>query len=310
MRYQEAYEIIDIGIVSNGIEIPITETLKTIYFDKAVEQIAMRSVLKKNIEEFTTSGKEYIFNNEDYSGQVYKVELDNKDVPFVDEASVISGISDDNISHIGYFLKTDNSRTGIITNVTQSANAVITSTAHGLTTNDYIIISEVKGATEAVTGNDIINGRSNVGTIPSDDQFTLNPAKDTTNGTNAHAYISGGIWELDNKQIHLTKTPSAGKTLKVYYYSKPLKKDSVRSRIDLPDQLIPVAIHETLGHFLNLAGNLQLGTGQMGLAKKIEKDYIETSRAKEPMPHLMPNPMQVFVTDRNGSPENTTGADN
>ena len=310
MRYQEAYELIDIGIVSTGIEIPITESLKIIYFDKAVEQIAMRSVLKKNIEEFTTSGKEYIFNNEDYSGQVYKVELDTKNVPFVDEASVISNISDDNISHIGYFLKTDNSRTGIITNVTQGVNAVITSASHGLTTDDYIIISEVSGATEAITGNDIINGRSNVGVTPSSNQFTLNPAKNTSSGTNAHAYISGGIWELDNKKIHLTKTPDAGKTLKVHYYAKPLKKDSVRSRIDLPDQLIPVAIHETLGHFLNLSGNLQLGTGQMGLAKKIEKDYVETSRAKEPMPHLMPNPMQVFVTDRNGSPENTTGADN
>ena len=47
----------------------------------------------------------------------------------------------------------------------------------------------------------------------------------------------------------------------------------------------------------------------MGLARKIEQDYIETSRAKEPMPHLIPNPMQVFVTTRNGSIENTTGAD-
>ncbi len=47
----------------------------------------------------------------------------------------------------------------------------------------------------------------------------------------------------------------------------------------------------------------------MGLAKKIEKDYIETSRAKEPMPHLMDNPMQVFVTDRNGSIGNLTGRD-
>ena len=47
----------------------------------------------------------------------------------------------------------------------------------------------------------------------------------------------------------------------------------------------------------------------MGLAKKIEQDYIETSRAKEPMPHMVPNQMQAFVTTRNGSIENTTGAD-
>jgi hypothetical protein len=81
------------------------------------------------------------------------------------------------------------------------------------------------------------------------------------------------------------------------------------SRVDLPQQLIPAAIHCTLGHFLNLGGNLQVGSGHMGLARKIEQDYMETSRAKEPMPHLIPNPMQVFVTTRNGSIENTTGAD-
>ena len=70
MRYQEAYELIDVGIIASGIEIPITESLKSIYFDKAIEQIAMRSVQKKNIEEFAVSGKEYIFTNEDYYRQV------------------------------------------------------------------------------------------------------------------------------------------------------------------------------------------------------------------------------------------------
>ena len=98
-------------------------------------------------------------------------------------------------------------------------------------------------------------------------------------------------------------------TLKVYYYGLPEPKSSMSSRVDLPSQLIPAAIHNTLGHFLNLGGNLQVGSGHMGLARKLEQEYIETSRAKEPMPHMVPNPMQVFVTTRNGSVENTTGAD-
>ena len=306
MRYQEAYELIDVGIIASGIEIPITESLKSIYFDKAIEQIAMRSVQKKNIEEFAVSGKEYIFTNEDYSGQVYKVELDQKDVPFVDESAVISNSEDDDVSHIGYFLKTDNSKTGVITNVSQASNAQITSVGHGLTTNDYVIISEVNGATEVNTDDDIVNGRRGVVYVMGSDTFTLSPSINTSGG---YAYQNGGIFELDNKKIHLTKNPSSGTTLKVYYYAKPLRKKNVRSRIDLPDQLIPAAVHTTLGHFVNLGGNLQVGSGHMGLAKKIEQEYIETSRAKEPMPHLIPNPMQSFVTTRNGSIGNLTGAD-
>ena len=47
----------------------------------------------------------------------------------------------------------------------------------------------------------------------------------------------------------------------------------------------------------------------MGLSKNIEQEYIETSRAKEPMPHMVPNTMQTFVTTRNGSIGNLTGAD-
>ena len=305
MRYQEAYELIDVGIISGGIEIPITESLKSVYFDKAIEQIAMRSVQKKNIESFSTNGKAYTFTNEDYSGQVYKVELDQKDVPFVDESAIISNVEDDDISQIGFYLKTDNSKTGIITGVSQAGSAAITtSTNHNLTTDDYIIISEVNGATEPYTDNDVVNGRRTPVYVINTTSFTV-----SINTSGGYAYQNGGIWELDNKQIHLTKNPDSGATLKVFYYAKPLRKENVRSRIDLPDQLIPAAIHQTLGHFVNLGGNLQVGSGHMGLARKIEQEYIETSRAKEPMPHMVPNPMQSFVTTRNGSIGNLTGAD-
>tara|TARA_R100001443_G_scaffold16125_2_gene25922 strand:+ start:229 stop:1152 length:924 start_codon:yes stop_codon:yes gene_type:complete len=306
MRYQEAYELIDVGIISGGIEIPITESLKSVYFDKAIEQIAMRSVQKKNTESFSTDGKAYTFTNEDYSGQVYKVELDQKDVPFVDESAIISNVEDDDVSQIGFYLKTDNSKTGIITGVSQASNAAITSASHNLTTDDYIIISEVNGATEQYTDDDIVNGRRGLVYVVGSNSFTMTPAVNTSGG---YAYQSGGIWELDNKQIYLTKNPDSGATLKVFYYAKPLRKENVRSRIDLPDQLIPAAIHQTLGHFVNLGGNLQVGSGHMGLARKIEQEYIETSRAKEPMPHMVPNPMQSFVTTRNGSIGNLTGAD-
>jgi hypothetical protein len=106
MRYQEAYELINAGVVSSGISMPVSEKLMSIYFDKAVEEVAMRAVKKKNVETFTTiSSRSYIFNNEDYSGQIFKVELDSKNVPFVDEASTISDIDNDDVSKIGYYIK-------------------------------------------------------------------------------------------------------------------------------------------------------------------------------------------------------------
>ena len=109
MRYQEAYELIDTGVIAGGVEIPVSHNLMEIYFDQAVNDIAMRSVRKKDFQSFTSSGKEYIFTKGNYSGQVYKVELDQADVPFVDESAIISNVEDDDVSKIGYYIKTDGS---------------------------------------------------------------------------------------------------------------------------------------------------------------------------------------------------------
>jgi len=305
MRYQEAYELIDVGVISGGVEIPISENLKSIYFDQAINEIAMRSVRKKNSQSFTTSGKEYIFTNEDYSGQIYKVELGQTDVPFVDESAIISNVNDDDISKIGYYIKTDVS-SGEITNITTSSPCVVTSVKHNLSIGDYLVFSEIKGHVVTATNVSFLNSKRLpiVGANFATDSFSVGGS-----ASGVSSYSSGGVWQKDNHKIYLTKNPDSGSTLKVFYYAKPKTKTSIVSRIDLPDQLIPSAIHQTLGHFLNLGGNLQVGSGHLGLAKKIEQDYINTSRAKEPMPHLIPNPMQSFVTTRNGSIGNLTGAD-
>ena len=47
MRYQEAYELIDAGVVAGGIQLPVSHNLIEIYFDQAVDDIAMRAVRKK-----------------------------------------------------------------------------------------------------------------------------------------------------------------------------------------------------------------------------------------------------------------------
>tara|TARA_Y100001937_G_scaffold124124_1_gene188285 strand:- start:1677 stop:2594 length:918 start_codon:yes stop_codon:yes gene_type:complete len=304
MRYQEAYELIDAGVVAGGIEIPVSHNLIEIYFDQAINEIAARSVKKTDFESFTSSGKEYVFTKSNFSGQIYKVESGQKDVPFVDESAIISNAEDEDITNIGYFIKTDFS-TGSITAVTSASPSVVTSVSHGLNTGDFVIFSEIKGHYTTASKISHLNSKRLAVTKVDDNSFSV--AVNSSSGTTA--YSSGGVWQEDTHKILLTKNPEDGGSLKVYYYAKPEPKSSISSRIDLPEQLIPAAIHNTLGHFLNLGGNLQVGSGHMGLAKKIEQEYIETSRAKEPMPHLIPNPMQVFVTTRNGSINNLTGAD-
>ena len=304
MRYQEAYELIDAGVITGGVELPVSHNLMEIYFDQAVKDIAMRAVRKKDYQTFSSSGKEYVFTKSNYSGQIYKVEFDQADVPFVDESAIISNVDDDDVSKIGYYIKTDVS-TGSITGITSASPTVITSSSHGLDTGDFVIFSEIKGHYTTATKISHLNSKRLSITKVDDNSYSV--AVNSSSGTTA--YSSGGFWQEDTQKLYLTKNPDSGNTLKVYYYAKPEPKTSVASRVDLPEQLIPAAIHNTLGHFLNLGGNLQVGSGHMGLAKKLEQDYIETSRAKEPMPHIIPNPMQVFVTTRNGSIENTTGAD-
>ena len=305
MRYQEAYELIDAGVIAGGIELPVSHNLIEIYFDQAIKEIAMRAVRKKDSQTFTASGKEYIFTKTNYSGQIYKVELDQADVPFVDESAIISNVDDDDISKIGYYIKTDVSN-GVITNVSSQNPTFVTSASHGLSTGDYVIFSEIKGHFVTATKESYLNGKRLPVTYNASTNFTV---QIDSSGGGTTAYSSGGVWQKDTHKLFLTKNPTSGGNLRVYYYASPEEKNSLSSRVDLPQQLIPAAIHCTLGHFLNLGGNLQVGSGHMGLARKIEQDYIETSRAKEPMPHLIPTPMQVFVTTRNGSIENTTVAD-
>ena len=304
MRYQEAYDLIEAGVIAGGIELPMSPAIKSIYFDQAVNEISLRCVRKKGYQSFSASGKEHVFTNDNYSGQIYKVELDQVNVPFLDESAVISDMDDDDVSRIGYYIKTDISE-GTITGATSASPTVITSASHGLDTGDYVVFSEIVG--HYVTATKISGLNSNRFAVTKVDANSFSVVLDSSSGYTS--YSSGGVWQEETHKIHLTKTPTSGTSLNVYYYTKPKEKTSVKSRIDIPDQLIPSAIHRTLGNFLNLAGNLQVGSGHLGLAKKIELEYIETSRAKEPMPHIVPNPMQAFTTTRNGSLDNTTGSD-
>ena len=312
MRYQEAYELIQVSLDSQGlVQFPISEKLKAQFFDNTIKDIAYRVVRKVNMESFTAGGDNFAFTNPDYSEQVYKVELissntsssDSKSVvPFIPESAMIND-DDANVSNVGYFLKTDVSRdtvavTSIFGSASDSVNVLtVDSTSdHGLVTGDYVILSEIIAVNTFVNQayyDEFVNGKKFSVTKTDANTFTVSVTSDATAAAAIAADTVSGLWVEDTKKIYFSKDVSG--TVKVYYYAAPEVKNSVTSRIDLPSQLIPAALHHTIGQCLDLSGALQIGAGHRAIAAGIEGEYLSKSRAKEAMQDILPLPLQDFV---------------
>ena len=311
MRYQEAYELIQVSL-ENTLEVPfpVSEKLKAQLFDNFVKDIALRVVRKVNKEEFTAGGDNFVFTNPDYSKQIYKVELvdanttsnNKKVIPFVPESAMIAD-DDDNVANVGYFIKTDVGRgtvdvDSVFGSASGSVNTLTIETVevHGLTTGDYVRLTEIVAVNTAANQayyDEFINGKRFAVTVSDTDTFTVSVTSDATAAAAMAADTISGVFTEDTEKIYFTKDVSG--TVKVYYYALPEVKNSTTSRVDLPDQLLTAAIHHTLGDLLNLSGKLQLGSGHKGLAYSAEKEYINTSRAKEPMQDIMSLPLQDFI---------------
>ena len=309
MRYQEAYELIQVSL-DNTLEVPfpVSEKLKAQLFDNFVKDIALRVVRKVNKEEFTAGGDNFAFTNPDYSKQIYKVELIGSNsksvVPFIPESAMIDN-DDANVSHVGYFVKTDIARGTILgdsafDSATSGVNVLTINTAavHGLTTGDSIILTELVNGTSNANQpylDEFVNGKKFSVTVSDTDTFTVSVTSNTTASAAlaSDTLVVGGVWTEETDKIYFTKDVSG--TVKVYYYALPEVKNSTTSRVDLPDQLLTAAIHHTLGDLLNLSGKLQLGSGHKGLAYSAEREYINTSRSKEPMQDILSLPLQDFI---------------
>ena len=309
MRYQEAYELIQVSL-DNTLEVPfpVSEKLKAQLFDNFVKDIALRVVRKVNKEEFTAGGDNFAFTNPDYSKQIYKVELIGSNsksvVTFITESAMIDN-DYDNVSHVGYFVKTDIARGTILgdsafDSATSGVNVLTINTAavHGLTTGDSIILTELVNGTSNANQpylDEFVNGKKFSVTVSDTDTFTVSVTSNTTASAAlaSDTLVVGGVWTEETDKIYFTKDVSG--TVKVYYYALPEVKNSTTSRVDLPDQLLTAAIHHTLGDLLNLSGKLQLGSGHKGLAYSAEREYINTSRSKEPMQDIMSLPLQDFI---------------
>jgi len=296
MRYREAYELIDAAVGKAELGFPVTETLKAMFFDQEVENIGLRVVKKSILESFTAGGSEFVLTDNKRSNKVYKVELEDgtgttKAVPYLDDAVMFYSTDEDTISNLAYTLRTD-ATSGSVTGGTRANPCAITSASHGLDSGDYVIFSEIDGLNLSATGVNAINGKRLAVTVTDANTFTV--AVDTSSGYDAVA--TTGKWQEDTVKIVFNKTPSTDSTaIRVFFYARPEPKTDNSSRVDLPDQLLPAAIHRAVAQLINLDGNLQLGSGHRGLAKALEEEYMGTDRAREAMPDLIPQPLQDFV---------------
>ena len=292
MRYLEAYEIIRTALKKSDLEFPLTGNFLSNFFDRHVNDIGLRVVRDKRSFTVSVSGTSYLIGEDDFTDRVFKVETnqgsDKVLVPFIPDASIHTGITTTEVDNIGYYVSHLTSKSGAITGATSASSCVISSTAHGLSVNDYVIISEMTG-----TGKDGVthqlNGKRHKITAKDDDTFTLE-----TNTTGMAAYSAdGGVWVQDSYQLNFTKSPEG--TTTVYYYAKPRTKTSDKSMIDLPDSLLSAPIYRCLAEFLNLTGNLQVGSGYVGMAEKLEKDYLQLMATKKSKQYILRQPLQEFI---------------
>tara|TARA_R100000773_G_scaffold43359_1_gene41711 strand:- start:3428 stop:4312 length:885 start_codon:yes stop_codon:yes gene_type:complete len=293
MRYLEAYEIIDAGLTKSQLGFPVTEPLKAQFFDNVVNDIGVRTVKKESSETFTTTKtKSYTLTSANASNKIFKVEYDTDIVPFVDGSVINVNVADDDVSNLGYYYVEDRNKSGSITAGTSANPVAITSASHGLSTGDFIVISGIGGLKPSTTEPSQINGKRFSITSTGTNTYTI-PVDGSSYDT---AYVSStGEWILDNKAIKFNKNVDAGKTLTIYYYSLPIAKTNSESAIDLPDTLITSAIHHTLGHFLMLDGQLQLGSGHIGMGKTMEQDYLKTHQTRKATYDTIPVPLQDFI---------------
>ena len=176
MRYVEAYEIIRTALKKSDMELPLTGNFLSNFFDKHVNDIGLRVVRDKRSFDITPSGLSYMIGQNDFTDRVFKVESSSNNaktlVPYVPDASIHSGLTTNEVDNIGYYVSHLTSKNGTITGATSANPCVITSVAHGLSVNDYVIISEMTG-TGLAGQYHLLNGKRHKITACDADTFTL-----------------------------------------------------------------------------------------------------------------------------------------
>jgi hypothetical protein len=126
MRYLDAYEIIRSTMKKAELELPLTGSFLSNFFDRHVNDIGLRVVRNRKSFDLTISGTSYLIGEDDFSDRIYKVQTtqstDKVLVPFIPEASIHTGITTTEVDNIGYYTSHLISKSGTITDVSAASN--------------------------------------------------------------------------------------------------------------------------------------------------------------------------------------------
>ena len=304
MRYKEAYETVQKALDKHNV---VTgERFLDVLFDATINFFGITLVKKIRLEEIAASGvNEYVITNEDFSGNVRRVDIDNgSPIPFIPEESTYKTDSEDYYTDLekqqGFNIRKGTTE-GTITAGTSADPIVLTSASHGLTTGYRLTLSEIVGLLSATGALSALNDLKHTITVVDDDNFSV----DIDGSAYGVAYSSGGKWRNDNNYLYLSKAPDSG-TINLRYYKKPIARVSLTSLIDLPDLLVEAAIFKVIADSLDFEGPIQVSTDKgiqylypskffHSRSIDMQKDYFTEYHAGQPFIHMIPPALQIFT---------------
>ena len=299
MRYKEAYEFIDAAMGSAQIAFPVTSSVKNKMFDNNVDALGRRFVRKLKSEVFTAaeSTTEYHFTNLDVTNQIYRVQIGDTTLPFV-PLSIVTSPSQLNES--SYYYEENISLYGDITDMEWGnlgkTSVTFTSNAHGLSKGDYVYLRNIIAKDE--NGANLATVLALEGVRSKIDSIATNTFAITVAAGSGTITTKGGDFQSDIKKIVLHKgigTTDDDSTLEVHYYAKPRARNTLNDIIDLPERLVRSAMHYSISDLLNLDGQFKPADAHRQIGAQHEADYLTTSRNREAMMDLLPNPLPDFI---------------
>jgi len=260
MRYQELYEMVDMGMLRASVNYPVSDNLKEFFITQAVNKVGETVVLKKKTLSPSVVSTTAILDADDITSKVYKVEAGDRNLPYISEETTNPNTDTTTITNNAWYVKQEITQGTISSLVpTDVALSVVTFTAsadHGLEVGSRISISEIGGITKSGVKHPL-NGQEWAVTVVSTNSITF-VAKDNihTNGGYDGYTAASGIFEDVTYRLHFLKAPEG--TVKVYYYAKPRTMDSLGSEVDLPSELISAVVHLVIARLMSIDVNAKL----------------------------------------------------
>jgi len=297
MRYQELYEMVDMGMLRASVNYPVSDNLKEFLITQAVDKIGETVVLKKKTLSPSVSNATAILDADDITSKIYKVESGSYNLPFISEETTNPNTDTNTITNNAWYVKQDRVLTGEITNLSitdvDPSLCEFEHPGHGLAVGNRIFISEMADIVKPGVKHPL-NGQI-WRVVGGDDELVEIYAKTNIHANEGYSVPLGasGIWEDRTYKIHFLKSPEG--TIKVYYYAKPTPMDSLASEVDLPSELISAVVHLVIARLMSIDGQMQMGSGHRGIARQIIEDWIQSRTRREQFPDILPPPLIDFM---------------